>query len=608
MLVTKGPLVFTTVLCISTGVLCQQNYNVTYSSTSICGLKGSFVDMSCTYSYPSDRQIRETFWHISWFPEIPTDLSLDSKYQGRVEYLRDKVNNCSLRIKDLRESDIKEKYRFRLRTDDPKGTFSGSEVSLSLTDLHVTVSPATVKEGDRVTLTCSTTCSLSNNPTYIWYRNSQPLSNIHTTSSNTLSIPSFRKEDNANYSCAVRGHEAQPSPSVFVQSWQDYNVTYSSTSICGFKGSFVDIPCTYSYPSNRQIIETFWHINWFPDTPTDLNQDSRYQGRVEYLGGNTNNCTLRIKDLRESDIKGKYRFRLRTDDPKGTFSGSEVSLSLTDLHVTVSREFVSAGEKVTLTCSSICSLSNNPTYIWYKNSQPHKHTADNRLAKDSVSAEDAGEYSCAVQGHEIHSSPAQTLSVRYGPRHTLASVHPSGDLVEGSSVTLTCSSDANPPAHRYAWYKETGNQSSQVGSSQNYSLADINSGQSGRYYCMAENVIGQNRSSVVELNVKCNCWTLVVGGIIGGLLAGLVTGALFGAMVYKRMTQAREGRGSSTAEMRGTTAGSRVTDSSNDTYTALNPRTISPEYDTLANLKVSADGATYTPAASVPTELPDYEN
>ena len=60
------------------------------------------------------------------------DLSLDSKYQGRVEYLGDKVNNCTLRIKDLKESDTAEKYKFRFITNDPKGKWSGSEVTLSL--------------------------------------------------------------------------------------------------------------------------------------------------------------------------------------------------------------------------------------------------------------------------------------------------------------------------------------------------------------------------------------------------------------------------------------------------------------------------------------------
>ena len=85
---------------------------------------------------------------------------------------------------------------------------------LLLSDLAVTVSPEKVSDGNQVTLTCITTCSLSNNPTYIWYRNSQPLTNPHPTSSNTLSITSVSKEDAGYYSCAVRGHEGHPSPSV----------------------------------------------------------------------------------------------------------------------------------------------------------------------------------------------------------------------------------------------------------------------------------------------------------------------------------------------------------------------------------------------------------
>ena len=114
------------------GVL-GQDWMVTYSSTDVCGVKGSFVDIFCTYSYPSHLEIRETFWYIKWVTGGKADdLSLDSKYQGRVEYLGDKVDNCTLRIKDLKESDKAETYRFRFLTNDPKGKWSGSEVTLSL--------------------------------------------------------------------------------------------------------------------------------------------------------------------------------------------------------------------------------------------------------------------------------------------------------------------------------------------------------------------------------------------------------------------------------------------------------------------------------------------
>ena len=113
------------------GVLGQE-WKVTYSSTNVCGVEGSFVDISCTYSYPNHLEIRETFWFIKSVTGQKADLSLDSKYQGRVEYLGDKVDNCTLRIKDLKESDTAERYRFRFITNDTGGKWSGSEVILSL--------------------------------------------------------------------------------------------------------------------------------------------------------------------------------------------------------------------------------------------------------------------------------------------------------------------------------------------------------------------------------------------------------------------------------------------------------------------------------------------
>lgn len=112
------------------GVASGQAYSVNYSSTSICGIMGSFVDIFCTYTYPSGLSIRETFWHIG---NIRHDLSQDSRYQGRVEYRGDNIDNCTLRFNDLKEIDTEEKYRFRFITDDPDGKFSGEEVSLKLT-------------------------------------------------------------------------------------------------------------------------------------------------------------------------------------------------------------------------------------------------------------------------------------------------------------------------------------------------------------------------------------------------------------------------------------------------------------------------------------------
>lgn len=85
-----------------------------------------------------------------------------------------------------------------------------------------------------------------------------------------------------------------------------------------------------------------------------------------------------------------------------------------------------------------------------------------------------------------------------GPRNISTSVHPFGE-----SVSLTCSSDANPLAQIYTWYQSIGSERFQVGSGQVFSIARINLGQKEYYYCEAENEIGKNRSSVVQIYVAC---------------------------------------------------------------------------------------------------------
>ncbi|KAL2086276.1 hypothetical protein ACEWY4_017335 [Coilia grayii] len=73
------------------------------------------------------------------------------------------------------------------------------------------------------------------------------------------------------------------------------------------------------------------------------------------------------------------------------------------------------------------------------------------------------------------------------PKNTSASVSPAGEIIEDNSVTLTCSSDANPPVQSYTWYRRRGGAASVVGSQQNYSMTNITSEHSGLYYCMARN-------------------------------------------------------------------------------------------------------------------------
>ena len=93
-----------------------------------------------------------------------------------------------------------------------------------------------------------------------------------------------------------------------------------------------------------------------------------------------------------------------------------------------------------------------------------------------------------------------TLSSPDAPKLPSVSVSPSAEIVEGSSVTLTCSSDANPAA-TYTWYKEK--QTLIQGPEGVYNFSSISSEDRGNYYCKSENKYGQTNSTSVFIDVQC---------------------------------------------------------------------------------------------------------
>ncbi|KAL6482108.1 hypothetical protein MHYP_G00101880 [Metynnis hypsauchen] len=169
----------------------------------------------------------------------------------------------------------------------------------------------------------------------------------------------------------------------------------------------------------------------------------------------------------------------------------------TELHVEAPEE-VREGETADLTCNTTCSLT-DPTFIWYKDGRPltTKTIKNNQLHLQTVSSEDAGSYSCAGRGSQHLHSTAHSLRVRYPPKRVSVSISPSGEIVEGSSVTLTCSSDGYPPVKIYTWFKG----STPVGEGKTYSIPNIRSEDSREYTCQSRNDHGERRSTAVYLNV-----------------------------------------------------------------------------------------------------------
>ncbi|XP_060938147.1 basement membrane-specific heparan sulfate proteoglycan core protein-like, partial [Limanda limanda] len=278
-------------------------------------------------------------------------------------------------------------------------------------------------------------------------------------------------------------------------------MSYSSTEICAFRGSTVDINCTYTYPSTLNYLDTtvqktFWFIKVSNGIYVDLRTDPEYSGRVEYLCGN-NKCTLRISNLIESD-SAVYKFRFTTNQVGGSLTGSAgVTLNVTDpqLQVHVRRSTAYPSSTWTeLTCHSRCQVPDHLSYVWYNNNKLVGQK--NYLHLRHFDAEDS--YHCAIEGHERFTSPSLDA-----PKPPSVSVSPSGEIMEDSSVNLTCSSDASPAA-KYTWYKRSGDKQVQPLSEEtHFVLSSIRLSDSGEYYCTAENELGRSSANILITVTFC---------------------------------------------------------------------------------------------------------
>ncbi|XP_041641185.1 B-cell receptor CD22-like isoform X2 [Cheilinus undulatus] len=151
---------------------------------------------------------------------------------------------------------------------------------------------------------------------------------------------------------------------------------------------------------------------------------------------------------------------------------------------------ITEGSSVTLTCSSDANRA--AKYTWYRKNQTLSSEGA-QLVFSSIQSSDSAEYQCAAENQlgRRESKPV-FIHVQYAPRLPSVSVSPSAEIVEGSSVTLTCSSDANPAAN-YTWYKE--NEDSPLASGQIFTITDVRAEHSGNYYCEAKNTRGRHNST-----------------------------------------------------------------------------------------------------------------
>ncbi|KAL6461853.1 hypothetical protein MHYP_G00299980 [Metynnis hypsauchen] len=304
-----------------------------------------------------------------------------------------------------------------------------------------------------------------------------------------------------------------------------------------------------------------------------------------------------------------------------------VTVTAADLQLKMTQ----SGQTVTLTCSTSCSLTFKPDYYyWYKNSvYIHRYTHYS-MPKPLVlsSRADAGSYSCAVSDRSTLKSSAvdvfkedSEMNVSYTDRQI--------DAVEGLSVDFLCTY-SHPKAERvnkaFWFYFRPEVESEELSEEEQFAgrvefngdkernctlrLRDVRERDSGEYRFQFSTQSGETFTGSPGVTLKVtgaedpeqrSVLTLVTVGVVVFLAIILITAVPWMCCVIRRKRGAERNTDIQTPDPADHTYTALnpkyrtsdydtlqpLTDSPSDTYTALNPETMSSDYDTLTGVKVS---------------------
>ncbi|XP_043100683.1 sialic acid-binding Ig-like lectin 5 [Puntigrus tetrazona] len=241
----------------------------------------------------------------------------------------------------------------------------------------------------------------------------------------------------------------------------------------------------------------------------------------EILGTATQkNCSTRFDNVNQNH-NGSYFFRLEDDKVKYNFinnpllqivvSGSPPKPTLSvfkDQQEVMKMEEVMEESSLSLRCSTkIFCPSRPPSLTWTsslnENITGQQYQSQSELVSDlnfTVSHRlHKVTFTCTATHQlqrNITTQRSRMIRVQYAPTNTSVRINPAGLVLEGRSVTLICSSDANP-AVNYTWYRDPEELLNPVQTGPNLTLNNPDPTDRGLYYCRADNKHGSHNTSVL---------------------------------------------------------------------------------------------------------------